>query len=77
MVTVCVSLFFDYFLFVTLATKSTKFSIRYLGEGSSEEGEIFQVVRGGIDVYHDPDWRPLVQGVPLGNQNIERCKKNL
>ena len=35
------------FLWVTPATKSTKFGSRYLGKGSSERDEILQVARGG------------------------------
>jgi len=42
------------FLWVTPATKSTKFGSRYLGEGSSERDEILQVARGGVDVPHHP-----------------------
>jgi len=40
------------FLWVTPATKSTKFGGRYLGEGLSEEDEIFQVARGGGLIYN-------------------------
>jgi len=36
------------FLWVTPATKSTKFGSRYLGEGLSEEDEIFQVATRGL-----------------------------
>ena len=44
-------------LWVTPTTKSTNFGNRCLGEGSTEEDEIFQVARGrGVDVHHDPDW---------------------
>jgi len=59
-------------LWVTPATKSTKFRSRYLGEGLSERDEIFQVARGGIDVLHHPDRWPLIQAK---SQNIEGCKK--
>jgi len=38
------------------STKSTNFGSRNLGEGSSEEDEIFQVTTRGVDVHHDPDW---------------------
>ena len=48
------------------STKSTNFGSRNLGEGSSEEDEIFQVTTRGVDVHHDPDWWPLVQGGPPG-----------
>jgi len=37
--------------------------------------EILQVARGGFDVPHLPDRWPLAQGVPLGSQHIEGCKK--
>ena len=36
------------FLWVTAATKSTKFGSRYLGEGLLELDEILQVARGGL-----------------------------
>ena len=45
--TLCVFCLFV-FLSVTPATKSTNFGSRYLGEGSLEEDEIFQVARGGL-----------------------------
>jgi len=43
-------------LWVTPATKTNNFGSSYIGEGSSEEDETFQVATGVVDVHHDPDW---------------------
>jgi len=55
------------FLWVTPATKPTKFGSRYLEEGLSERDENLQVARGWL-VY------PTTQTGDLGNQNIEGRK---
>jgi len=39
---------------ITPATKSTNVGSRYLGEGSSEKDEIFQIARGGL--VYTIDW---------------------
>jgi len=51
------------FLYITPATKSTKFGSRYLGEGLSERDKILQVAKGG---WCTPPHTPVTFG-PLGS----------
>ena len=50
-------------LWVTPATKSTKFGSRYLGEWSSEWDKILRVATGGAHVSHHPDGDLWPRGV--------------
>ena len=61
-------------LWVTLATKSTKFGSRYLGEGSSERDEILQVAKGGL-IYPTTQTGDIWPRGSSGEPNIEGCKK--
>ena len=44
------------FLLVTPSTKSTDFGRRYHVEAFTERNEIWQLDRGGLAIYHHPDW---------------------
>jgi len=62
------------FLWVTPATKSTKFGSRYLGEGSLERDEILQVAREG---WCTPPLRPVTFGQEVPGAKILKGVKNL
>jgi len=59
------------YLSITLSTKSTKFSGRYLVLRLSEQDKIWHIDRPCVAVHHFQDWLTLAQGVPLGCQNSQ------
>ena len=57
------------------STKSTNFGNRRLVEGFSELDEIWKLNRGGLAIYHHPDWWTLAQKVPWGAKILNDVKK--